>query len=281
MSMRASSGDSGGTLTDQWVSEAYLRIPTLRTQAVLDLLTRVQHPEPRLVVDLGCGPGNNTELIAEHWPKTRVIGVDSSPNMIAAAREREQPGHLEFHLGDLATWQPDEPVDVILFNAVLQWVPGHAALMPRFAAMLAPGGVLGFQMPGLMPGTRANDPLLETILELTREPQWRDKLGRAFGDETLLDSIGYIGALADAGLIAEAWETRYTYLLAGTGRLVEYVSGSILRPVFALLSPPEGEQFRAEFAQRVSEVHPPRVIGGETAEVLSQRRIFAVGRTRN
>jgi trans-aconitate 2-methyltransferase len=279
--MHASSDNSGGTLTDQWVSDAYLRIPTLRTQAVLDLLGRVRHPGPRLVVDLGCGPGNATELIAEHWPKARVIGVDSSPNMIAAAREREQPGHLEFHLGDLATWRPDEPVDVLLFNAVLQWIPGHAALMPRFAAMLAPGGVLGFQMPGLMPGVGANDSLLETILGLTREPQWRDKLGRALGDETLLDAIGYITALADAGLQPEAWETRYTYLLPGTGRLVEYASGSILRPVFALLSPPEEEQFRTEFSQRLSETHPPRVIGGETVEVLAQRRVFAVGRTAN
>jgi trans-aconitate 2-methyltransferase len=264
-------------LTDQWVSDAYLRIPTLRTQAVLDLLGRVRHPDPRLVVDLGCGPGNATELIAEHWPKALVIGVDSSPNMIAAAREREQPGQLEFHLGDLATWQPDEPVDVVLFNAVLQWIPGHAALMPRFAAMLKPGGVLGFQMPGLMPDS--NDSLLEVVLEMIREPQWRDKLGRAYSDETLLDPIGYIAALAGAGLRAEAWQTRYTYLLPGTGRLVEYASGSILRPVFALLTPPEQEQFRAEFAQRLSQSHPPRVIGGETVEVLSQRRVFAIGST--
>jgi trans-aconitate 2-methyltransferase len=268
-------------VADQWVADAYLRIPTLRTQAVLDLLARVRHPEARLVVDLGCGPGNATELIAEHWPKARVIGVDSSPNMIASAREREEPGHLEFRLGDLATWQPDEPADVVLINAALQWIPGHAALMPRLAAMLAPGGVLGFQMPGIWPGAGSNDPLLETILELTREPQWREKLRRAFGDGTLLDSLGYITALGDAGLRAEAWETRYTYLLPGTGRLVEYASGSILRPVFALLAPSEAEQFRAEFAQRVGQAHPPRVIGGETVEILSQRRVFAVGRAVN
>jgi trans-aconitate 2-methyltransferase len=275
------SRDSGGTVTDQWISEAYLRIPTLRTQAVLDLLARVQHPGPRLVVDLGCGPGNATELIAEHWPRARVIGVDNSPNMIAAANGREQPGQLEFRLGDLATWQADEPVDVMLFNAVLQWIPGHAGLMPRFAAMLAPGGVLGFQMPGRWPGPGGNDVLMEIILDLTREPRWRDKLGNAYGDDTfLLDPVGYITALTGAGLAAEAWETRYTYPLAGTGRLVEYASGSILRPMFACLTPPEEEKFRAELAQRLSQALPPRVIGGETVEILSQRRVFAVGRTR-
>jgi trans-aconitate 2-methyltransferase len=229
---------------------------------------------------LGCGPGNNTGLIARHWPQALVIGVDSSPAMIAAAREREQPGCLEFRLGDLATWQPGEPADVVLLSAVLQWVPGHVTLMPRLAAMLAPGGVLGFQMPGLMPGPGSADPLLDIAREMTCGPRWRDRLGHAYGDGTLLDALGYITALGDAGLRAEAWETRYTYLLPGAGSLVEYASGSILRPALALLTPPEAAQFTAEYSRRVAEASPPRVIGGETVEVLSQRRIFAVGRSR-
>jgi trans-aconitate 2-methyltransferase len=265
--------------TDIWVSDDYLRIETLRTQAVQDLLARARHPGPRLVVDLGCGPGNSTELIARHWPDATVIGVDSSANMIAAARGRERPGRLEFLLGDLSTWQPDEPADVVLLNAVLQWIPGHAGQLPRLAAMLAPGGVLGFQMPGRWkPSPGANDSLMMTVLQMTSEPRWRDKLGGAYGDETLLESLDYITALADAGLRAEAWEARYTYLLAGAGSLVEYVSGSILRPVLALLEPHEAEQFLAEFSQRLSQACPPRVIGGETVEVLCQRRVFAVGR---
>jgi trans-aconitate 2-methyltransferase len=196
---------------------------------VLDLLARVRHPGPRLVVDLGCGPGNNTELIAERWPQARVLGVDSSPDMIAAARERERPGHLEFHLGDLTTWKPDEPADVVLLNAVLQWIPGHAALLPGLVAMLAPSGVLGFQMPGHMPGVSSSF-LMDIAREMISEPEWRDKAGGAYHDNELLDPVGYITALGDAGLRAEAWETRYTYPLPGSGRLVEYASGAVLRP---------------------------------------------------
>jgi trans-aconitate 2-methyltransferase len=259
-----------------WVADSYLRSSMPRTQGVLDLLARVQHPAPRLIADLGCGPGNNTELIARRWPEALVIGVDSSPDMIAAARERERPGHLEFRLADLTEWQPDEPLDIVLLNAVLQWIPGHAALLPRFAALLAPGGVLGFQMPG---GRSIPGNLLDIAREMTGEPQWKDKLSGAYSDNDLLDPLGYIVALGDAGLRAEAWEICYTYPLAGTGRLVEYATGAVLRPALGPLTPEEEEQFLAEYSRRVSKAFPPHIIGGECAEVLNLSRTFAVGQS--
>jgi trans-aconitate 2-methyltransferase len=248
-----------------------------RTQGVLDLLARVEHAGPRLVVDLGCGPGNNTALIAARWPQALVIGVDSSPDMIAAAREREQPGRLEFVLADLAQWQPDQPADVVLLNAVLQWIPGHVALLPRLAAMLAPGGVLGFQMPGPVPGRRPGASLLDIARQLASEPPWHGKLGQAYADNDLLDPVGYITALGDAGLRAQAWQTWYAYPLPGTGGLVEYAAGAVLRPVLAPLAPQEAGQFLAEYSRRVSQAHPPRIIGGQPTEILSQFRVFAVG----
>jgi trans-aconitate 2-methyltransferase len=260
--------------SDIWVSRDYLGMQVLRSQAVLDLLARVPHPGPRLVVDLGCGPGNNTALIARHWPDALVVGVDNSPNMIAAASKLEQPGHLEFRLGDLATWQPDEAADVVLLNAVLQWLPGHPALVPGLAAMLAPGGVLGFQMPGT---AGAGSSLHEIAREVACGPRWRDTLGTAYRDLDLLSPLGYITVLGDAGLRAQAWQTEYTYLLPGEGSLVEYASGSILRPALALLAQEEAAQFLADYGQRLHEARPPRVIGGERAEVLSQSRVFAVG----
>ena len=262
-------------LVEVWVPGAYLRASMPRTQGVLDLLARVEHPAPRLILDLGCGPGNNTELIAKRWPDALVIGLDSSPSMIAAARQRERPGNLEFRQGDLREWQPDEPADIVLANAVLQWIPGHIALLPRLVAMLAHGGVLGFQMSsgGNLPGS-----LRRIVHELAGEPRWRDKLGAAYTGNELLDPVDYIAALGDAGLRAQAWETRYVYPMSGTGNLVEYASGAVLRPVLALLAADEGERFVAEFAQRVSQECPPRLIGGEFVELLRVRRVFVVGR---
>jgi trans-aconitate 2-methyltransferase len=250
-----------------------------RTQGVLDLLGRVRHPRPRLIADLGCGPGNNTELIAQRWPEALVVGVDSSTDMITAACERERPGHLEFRQADLTKWQPDGPFDIVLLNAVLQWIPDHTALLPRLAALLAPGGVLGFQMPGRLPGRSSTVYVLDIAREMTREPEWRDKLSEVYTSHDLLDPVGYITALGDLGLRAEGWETQYAYPLAGGGRLVEYASGAVLRPALAPLTPEEAERFLAEFARRVGLACPPQVIGGESVEVLHQSRVFAVGQS--
>jgi trans-aconitate 2-methyltransferase len=262
-----------------WISDPYLRASMPRTQGVLDLLARVRHPKPRLIADLGCGPGNNTELIAERWPEALVIGVDNSADMIAAARERERPGHLEFRQADLTEWQPDESPDIVLLNAVLQWIPNHTRLLPGLAALLAPGGVLAFQMPGRVAAGASTRATMDIAREMTSEPRWRDKLGDVYPDHALLDPVGYIGALGDLGLRAEAWETQYAYPLTGGGRLLEYWSGSVLRPALAPLTPKEAEQFAAEFSRRVSLANPPRMIGGESVELLHLCRVFAVGQS--
>ncbi len=269
----------GAVSFEIWISDAYLRSSMPRTQGVLDLLGRVRHPEPRLIADLGCGPGNNTELIARRWPEALVIGVDSSADMIAAARKRERPGHLEFRQADLTRWQPDGPLDIVLLNAVLQWIPDHPALLPRLAALLAPGGVLAFQMPGRPPGPSSRTYILDIAREMTGEPEWRDKLGGVYTGHDLLDPMGYITALGDLGLRAEGWETRYAYPLTGGNRLVEYASGAVLRPALAPLTTEEAERFLAEFSRRVGLACPPQVIGGESVEVLHQSRVFVVAQS--
>ncbi len=150
--------------------------------------------------------------------------------------------------------------------------------LPRLAALLAPGGVLGFQMPGRLPG-RSSVYVLDIAREMTGEPEWRDKLTDVYTSHDLLDPMGYIVALGDLGLRAEAWETRCAYPLTGGGRLVEYASGAVLRPALAPLRPEEAARFLAEFSRRVSSAFPPQVIGGESVEVLHQSRVFAVGQS--
>lgn len=264
-----------------WVPDTYLRFEMSRTRGAADLLAQVSHPGPRLIIDLGCGPGNNTELIARRWPDALVIGVDKSPAMVAAARERERPGHLEFRQADIVEWQPDEPADIVLLNAVLQWIPGHASLVPRFAAMLAPGGVLGLQVPGTPSGRKGTPPdnFAAIACEMAREPRWRDQLGEMYADSELPAAMDYIAALEGAGLRPDVWETWYTYPMAGTGRLTEYASGSVLQPALAALAPDEAERFLAEFSRRASQVFPPRLICGESAEVIRAYRVFAVGQS--
>jgi trans-aconitate 2-methyltransferase len=251
-------------------------LPGPRTRGCRDLLANVDHPGPRLVIDLGCGPGNNTELIADRWPEALVVGVDSSPQMIEAARTRERPGRLEFRVGDVREWAPDAAVDVVLASAVLHWIPEHLELLPRLAGYLAPGGVLGFQVPGGgAPGSA-----MDIAEELIAAAQWSDKLPGGLDPSRVHSVAEYLTALGDAGLRAEAWQTRYLFPLPGEDSVARYMAGSVLRSVLARLSPADADLFLAQYAERLRATHPPFVIGGEPVEVLDMQRTFAVGHRR-
>lgn len=262
--------------TDIWNPEAYLRWPGPNTHAVRELLFNIDHPGPRMVVDLGCGPGNYTELIADRWPDAFVLGIDSSPSMIAAAQSRRRPGRLEFREGDLCQWEPDHAPDVVLASTVLCWVPGHMALLPRLAGFLAPGGVLGFQMPGVVGST---DSLMEPAYELIATEAWHSKLEGVLFRDILHDPLDYLTALGDAGLEARVWESSFWFPLGGEGALAEYSAATLLRSVLARLSPEDASLFLAQYARRQRAIQPAQLIGGKLVDMLRQRRVFVVGRS--
>jgi trans-aconitate 2-methyltransferase len=195
----------------------YLRLAGQRARTVVDLLARIDHPGPERVVDAGCGPGNSTELMAARWPDVQVLGIDSSAEMIESASERARPGRLEFRLADLRDWEPKQPVDVLVSNAMLHWIPEHRELLPRLAGFLAPDGVLGFEIPCPGPGSPKH-----IADELTESPAWRGVLGGVRGLTVFHESAEYLITLADAGLEADAWETTYTFVLDGLDGVVSY-----------------------------------------------------------
>src|SRR5687768_17287879 len=130
-----------------WSPAQYQRYAGERNRPFLELLSRIQG-QPRRVVDLGCGDGRLTAVLHERWPDAQVLGIDSSPEMLAAAEAHAIPGRLTFALGDIGGWRADDPVDLLFSNAALQWVAGHATLLPSLVAALAPGGTFAFQIPG-------------------------------------------------------------------------------------------------------------------------------------
>src|SRR5690606_20432390 len=159
-----------------WSAHQYLKFEDERTRPARDLLAQVPVANPRRVVDLGCGPGNSTELLAGRWAQAEVSGIDSSLDMLSEARAR-LPG-VSFGLGDAGTWRPSEPVDVIFANAVFQWLPDHPAVLRRLIGCLAPGGALAVQMPDnlgepshrLMREAAADMPFAGKIAEAARDP---------------------------------------------------------------------------------------------------------------
>src|SRR5688572_28996804 len=132
-----------------WDAGQYLKYSDERSRPFFDLLARVRKDQPDLIADLGCGPGNLTRTLTERWPAARVVGVDSSPDILEQAKPLSIPGRLHFVQADINSWSPEKPVDLIVSNAVLQWVSDHERLLARFARMLASGGTLAVQMPYL------------------------------------------------------------------------------------------------------------------------------------
>jgi trans-aconitate 2-methyltransferase len=238
-----------------------------RARPFTELVGRLGPVEPRHVVDLGCGSGELTATLAGRWPGAVVRALDSSPEMIAAARAHAIPGRLTFDVADVADWRPDRPVDLIVSNAVLQWVPGHLDLLPRWVDALAPGGRLAFQVPG-----NFDAPSHVLLRELCRSPRWRDRLAGTVREDPVLDPAGYLDRLARLGCAVDAWETTYMQVLSGDDPVLEWVKGTALRPVLSALPPDEAEEFLAAYRDRLRDAYPRRPYG----TVFPFRRVFVI-----
>ncbi|MDF5754825.1 trans-aconitate 2-methyltransferase [Spongiactinospora sp. TRM90649] len=254
---------------DMWDPEVYRRYADERARPFFELVGRVGAARPQYVVDAGCGPGEMTAELARRWPEARVHGFDSSPAMIAKAA-----GHaterLAFEVADLREWRPERPVDVLVSNAVLQWLPEHRELLPRWVDGLAPGGWLAFQVPG-----NFEAPTHATVRELCRSPAWRDRLG----DLARYDPVGtpseYLDLLAGLGCGVDAWETTYVHVLPGEDAAFNWVSGTALRPLFERLGEgPEREAFAADCRKVLGAAYPRRSYGTP----FEFRRVFVVAR---
>jgi len=242
-----------------------------RARPFAELVARLGDAEPARVADLGCGSGELTATLAARWPRAVIDALDGSPEMIAEARRHEIPGRLSFRVGDVTAWTPDGPVDLIVSNAVLQWVPEHLDLLPRWAEALAPGGRLAFQVPG-----NFGAPSHVLLRELARSDRWRARLGRLQEDAPVLDPAGYLDLLARHGCAVDAWETTYAQVLHGADPVLEWVKGTALRPVLSALGPDETAEFLAAYRDGLRRAYPAAPYG----TVFPFRRIFVIA-TRN
>ena len=269
-----------------WDAALYLRFGGERARPFFDLLARVGAELPGYVVDMGCGPGNLTALLAERWPAAVVCGVDSSPEMIEAARRLVQetvprspapaavgpvatsqaPG-LSFMVDDVRHWEPQSLPDVIISNAVLQWVPGHRELLVRWADRLAPDGWLAFQVPG-----NFDQPSHAIMRELAASARWRPLLRDVELNRQSADPADYAELLSRAGCEVDAWETTYVHILQGDDPVLEWYKGTGLRPVLAALDAERAGDFLAEYGTELRQAYPPRPFG----TIFPFRRVFAV-----
>jgi trans-aconitate 2-methyltransferase len=253
-----------------WDPKQYEKFAGERSRPFRELVARIDHPGARSVVDLGCGPGTLTAELAARWPAATVEGIDSSAEMIADASELAIAGRLSFEQADLRDWRPEQPVDVLVTNATLQWVPRHLELLASLAAYVAKGGYFAFQVPG-----NFEEPSHRLLADLRASDRWRGALAgqpeRPAGVHTPAE---YLAALQSAGLSADVWETTYMQVLTGSHAVLEWMKGTALRPTLSALSPSDQELFIEQFGDALAVAYPETVVG----TVLPFRRIFAVAK---
>jgi trans-aconitate 2-methyltransferase len=255
----------------QWNPAQYQRFSDERSRPFFDLVSRVSDDDVRTVADLGCGPGNLTKTLLDRWPEASVVGVDNSAEMLAAAAKIPPQPHLQFVSGDIATWQPDHPLDRIISNAALQWVPDHPILIPRLVSFLAPYGVLAVQMPYNF------DEPTHTVLEelLTQEP-WVNILGPRQQQYFVQMPAWYADTLHGLGCQVDLWETVYYHLLTGPNAVVEWVKGTALRPTLSRLNEAQQQEFLTSYGERMRAAYPEGLHG----TLFPFCRLFFVARHR-
>jgi len=259
-----------------WDPGQYRLLGDERSRPFYELVGRIGATKPTFVADLGCGPGELTAELCRRWPTADVLGVDSSPEMIAAASEvlarlsdAADPVRLRFELSDARDWRPDRPVDVIVSNALLQWIPDHAELMVRWARALASDGWLAVQMPG------NHDQATHALLrELAGSARWRPLLGDIGLNRQAAEPAAYLDLLSREGCDVDAWETTYLHVLTGDDPVLSWTQGTALRPVIAMLDPAHRADFLAEYGALLLGAYPRADYG----TVFPFRRVFVVAR---
>lgn len=249
-----------------WDPALYLEYADERGRPFLDLLSRVPAEDPATVVDLGCGPGRLTALLAGRWPEADVVGVDSSPQMVGTARAGQR---LSFVVGDLRTWRAPRPVDVLVSNATLQWVPGHLDLLPVLLEQVAPNGWFAFQVPG-----NFGEPSHTLRHRLAADPRFAPYL-QEVATPASHDPEVYLRRLLALGCTVDAWETTYLHVLTGPDPVFRWVAGTGARPTLQALPNALRPVFEEEFRHALRAAYPA---DGQGRVVLPFRRVFVVAR---
>lgn len=249
-----------------WNPALYLAYADQRLRPAAELLARIALDRPHSIIDLGCGPGNSTRLLRQRWPEAHILGVDNSPQMLA--RARTDGVNANWVEADLESWRPAQPADLIYSNAALQWLDGHARLLPDLIRNVAEGGALALQMP-----RNFNAPSHRLLREVARAGPWAAMLAPLVRDDPVADAETYYDLLKPHARTLDIWETTYLQVLEGEDPVLGWISGTTLLPLLGALDTPLRDAYLAALAERLRAAYPRRRDG---ATLFSFRRIFII-----
>jgi trans-aconitate 2-methyltransferase len=250
----------------EWSAGQYLIFGEERTRPCRDLANAIGGEPPKRVIDLGCGPGNSTAVLAARWPDAEIVGLDNSDQMLAAAR-RDYPSRT-WECADIAEWASAAgPVfDLVFSNAALQWTHDHATLFPR---LLRRGRILAAQLP-----TGGDYPAQRLIRSIAASARWRDRFQHQVADWHTHDASFYYDVLAPLASRVDIWETDYLHVMDGPEGIVEWYRGTGLRPFLAALAEPDRDVFLARYLEAIRPCYPRRSDG---RILFPFRRLFMIG----
>lgn len=242
-------------LMKDWNPDLYRQFEAERTRPANDLLSRIPPREVSHATDLGCGPGNSTELLYHAWPQALITGLDSSQAMLEQARQRLPD--CQFIQANISSWQADAPQEVIFANASLQWLTDHQRLFPHLFAQLAPGGVLAIQMPDNL-----DEPTHSLMRKVAATSDWVEKIGPGAAERKKILSIdAYYDLLSWGGGSVDIWRTTYYHVMPSHQAMVEWLKATGLRPFLSVLDKPEQDAFLAQYLQELKVAYPLRQDG--------------------
>lgn len=233
-----------------WNSAQYLKFENERTQPSVDLADRITLSNPQRILDIGCGPGNSTQVLASRFPGAYILGIDSSENMIETAKKEHR--ELDFKVYDAGTALASlgNDFDVVFSNACIQWIPNHRALLPNMMALLRVGGMLAVQIP-----MNYEEPIHKIIQEVTSSQKWRPFFPnpRIFYNLTQEE---YFDLLSDISSEFSMWQTTYFHIMKSHYAILEWYRSTGLKPYLDVLPEEKKEPFEQEIMERIIGSYP-------------------------
>jgi trans-aconitate 2-methyltransferase len=238
-----------------WNPAQYLKFEKERTQPAIDLVNRINADNPVKIMDVGCGPGNSTAVLAGRFPGSYILGIDSSEDMIDAAGKNHPD--LDFKLCDIGydLSQLDCDFDIVFSNACIQWVPNHNELLKKLMGLLRKGGILAVQIP-----MNYNEPIHRIIGEVSSSDKWKGYFPNPRVFFTLSQS-GYFDILSEISEDFALWDTVYYHVMNSHDDIMEWYRGTGLRPYLDVLDKDKRADFENDVKKRVIESYPAQKNG--------------------
>ena len=250
-----------------WQPDRYLQFHSERTQPSIDLVAKIDKVAPEYIIDIGCGPGNSTQVLSHRWPQSKIIGIDTSASMIARAG-LDFPKQ-EWQTANASTYEPTTKFDIVFSNAVIQWIPDHEKLFAKFHSLLCGGGIVAVQIPLFW-----DMPLGVIIDEVAQDIRWKNRTEKVERIFTIHDHVFYYDLLSSLFTSIELWETDYLHILESHESIIEMMRSTGLKPYHELLSDEERGEFEKAVLKGIQQAYPTQKNG---KVLLPFKRLFLKG----